>query len=447
MKTEGGLTANHAPFGSLGRHLVELARGMQMRKCLVAVVICLVAGMATAQQNRIDRVRADAPRLADFGPFDMGVRTIQVADPGRPDILRTQEGGETTYYDRPLTLEIWYPASLAAGQARGGQYRTSTRNTALMATLNGAAVRDARPLQAGGPFPLVIISHGYPGNRYLLSHLGESLASKGYVVASIDHTDSTYTDQQAFSSTLYNRAPDQRFVLAEVSRLASDSTSFLYQLVDAELTAIVGFSMGGYGLLNNLGAAYNPDFIAAPTAPPNGLLSHNTERNPDFRGSLDPRVRAGVAIAPWGMNNGLWRPEDLLGIRLPTLYVAGSVDTTAGYENGTRAIFENARNSDRYLLTFVNAGHSAGAPIPVPVELLDSGDPTGVGHYIDPVWDTLRTNNIMDHFITAFLDYHLKGIAERAAFLELPEQSEAGWYGFDRGPAPGLRLEHRTAGE
>ena len=67
-------------------------------------------------------------------------------------------------------------------------------------------------------------------------------------------------------------------------------------------------------------------------------------------------LRAGFAIAPWGMNTGMWRVDDLHGIRVPTFYVAGSVDSVAGYENGTRAIFENAINSDRYLLTFENAG-------------------------------------------------------------------------------------------
>jgi predicted dienelactone hydrolase len=54
------------------------------------------------------------------------------------------------------------------------------------------SVGDADVLKTMEPMPLVIISHGYPGNRYLMSHLGEDLASKGYVVASIDHRDSTY---------------------------------------------------------------------------------------------------------------------------------------------------------------------------------------------------------------------------------------------------------------
>ena len=61
-------------------------------------------------------------------------------------------------------------------------------------------------------YPLVILSHGYPGNRFLMSHIGENLASKGFVTVSIDHKDSTYDDQKAFGSTLYNRPlpPDHR---------------------------------------------------------------------------------------------------------------------------------------------------------------------------------------------------------------------------------------------
>ena len=69
----------------------------------------------------------------------------------------------------------------------------------------------ATPPRPRGSFPLVLISHGYPGNRFLMSHLGENLASKGYVAVSADHPDSTYDDMGAFSSTLVNRPVDQAF--------------------------------------------------------------------------------------------------------------------------------------------------------------------------------------------------------------------------------------------
>ncbi|MEZ7830230.1 MAG: dienelactone hydrolase, partial [Gammaproteobacteria bacterium] len=348
-----------------------------MRRFGVVVLVMSMASSLVAQENRIDTVRPDAPELASFGDYDIGVRTLEFVDPDRIDILNTDRGGENAIYDRSLTVEIWYPAELAAGQEPGGEYQAITRNPAITATLAGTAVRDAQPSSADARYPLVIISHGYPGNRFLISHLGENLASKGYVVASIDHTDSTYDDQQAFQSTLYNRPLDQRFVLDTLDNLSNDSGSFLNGLLDAETTGVVGYSMGGYGLVNNLGGGYSDEIVGSLMAPPNELLNQHATGNPDYRSNLDPRIKVGFAIAPWGMASGFWRLEDLAGIDVPTFYLAGDNDTVAGYETGVRAIYEGAVNSDRYLLTYKNAGHNAGAPYPVPVELLNAEDTTG----------------------------------------------------------------------
>ena len=60
------------------------------------------------------------------------------------------------------------------------------------------------------------------------------------------------------------------------------------------------------------------------------------------------------------MQTGYWDAAGLAGIRTPVLFVAGSVDDISGYEKGTRAIFDGAVNSDRYLLTFLAANHNAG---------------------------------------------------------------------------------------
>ena len=112
-----------------------------------------------AQDNRIDTVRPDAPELASFGDYDIGVRTLEFVDPDRIDILNTDRGGENAIYDRSLTVEIWYPAELATGQEPGGVYQVITRNPAITATLAGTAVRDAEPSIADARYPLVIISH------------------------------------------------------------------------------------------------------------------------------------------------------------------------------------------------------------------------------------------------------------------------------------------------
>jgi predicted dienelactone hydrolase len=393
------------------------------------------AGESAVLVNRIDLIRHDAPPLAAFGPHAVGVRTLELADPGRIDVVNTQPNADTVRYDRPLTVEVWYPAMAATGSG-GTQYTTETRNLAVIATLHGSAVRDAESLREGEDFPLVILSHGYPGNRFLMSHLGENLASKGYVVASIDHTDSTYRNQQPIASTLYNRAPDQRFVLASLADAAKTPGSFLEDVLDADNTALIGFSMGGYGLLNNIGASYNEEMIIAAMAPANGILRELTDANPDYRAVLDTRIKAAVAIAPWGMNSGFFTQETLAKVNVPVFFVAGTVDSTAGYDNGTRAIFENTTGTERYLLSFVNGGHSVAAPIPIPQEILQTADKAGAGHYADAVWDTVRSNNILAHYATAFLDLHLKSMTEREGALgELPERSV------------GLVIEHRAAGE
>src|SRR5204862_3736760 len=138
--------------------------------------------------------------------------------------------------------EVWYPAALAAGQKPGGDYRAITRDPAITATLHGQAVRDAAPLATEGPLPLVIISHGYPGNRYLMSHLAENLASKGFVTVSIDHNESTYDDQKPVAGTLYHRAFHDLFGLNEMDRLGkAGSGRFLSGRLGASHTGLVGY--------------------------------------------------------------------------------------------------------------------------------------------------------------------------------------------------------------
>lgn len=426
--------------------------------CLVTLV--LAAG-AAAQPTRIDVVTPTAPERAAFGAAAIGVRTLTVVDRNRPDVLRAREGEPVPRADRRFVIEVWYPAVLAAGQMPGGTYQTIARDPSIAVTLRGRAVRDADIAPGDAPFPLVILSHGYPGNRYLMSHLGENLASKGFIVASIDHPDSTYDDQQAFASTLYNRPLDQLFVLDELARLARPGAgSFLSGRLDAGRVGLVGYSMGGYGVINVVGGGFSEAAQTMRGAPPNRLLGERAASHAGYRASIDPRIKAAVAIGPWGMQVGMWEADGLAGIRTPVLFVAGSKDDISGYEKGVRAMFEGAVNADRDLLTFVNAGHNAAAPHPAPVETLAATGRSVIAYtqHADAVWDTVRMNNVLQHFATAFFARHLQGDdAQRAYFEVVPSGSDAVhavdregrplpahtyWKGFPRGTAVGLTLEH-----
>ena len=293
-------------------------------------------------------------------------------------------------------------------------------------TFPGRAARDAAPNLAGGQYPLVIFSHGYPGSRYLMSYLAENLASKGYVIASIDHTDSTHADKAAFASTLLNRAQDDQAVLDALAALSQSGSSFLNKLVDANNTALLGYSMGGYGALNFAGAGYADQVLGF--VPGNALTARQLGQF-----TVDPRLKAVVAFAPWGgdaavkaigVNTaaefGFWNAAGLSAITVPTLFVVGSQDNVAFYQDGVKPLFENAVNSDRYMVVYQNARHNS-APNPPPAASL--GSPDEYGHYAESAWDMQRLNNLNEHFVTAFLHYRLKGKTADAAYLTCPRPS------------------------
>ncbi|AWD22618.1 alpha/beta hydrolase family protein [Fuscovulum blasticum] len=367
-------------------------------------------------QNRIDLIRPDAPAGAQRGPHPVGVRTRTVISPDQPDVF----GEAGARVDRPLTVELWYPA--AAPGAGGANYPTLLRDGHRAVVLHGSAGRDAEP--AAGDFPLVILSHGYPGNRLFMGHFGEHLASHGYRVASIDHLDSTYGDaaylaNNGLTSTLVHRPGDVAAVAAELGG------SY----------AVIGHSMGGYGALVLAGAGVAEPALSGGMAPPHGL----------WQGCAAPvppaALKAILPIGPWGRQRGLWDAAGLAAMRLPCLLMGGSADGVSGYDTGIRRIF-NEVGGPAWLLTFEHAGHCAGAAIPAPAEAWEPSPHMQwppYSHYADPAWDAVAMNNIAQHFALAFLDVHLKGNAERASALgeDWPK------HGFSGGQAPGLRLERR----
>jgi predicted dienelactone hydrolase len=392
----------------------------------------------------------DAPELSARGIYPVGVRTLDFINNNQVDVLKTKDGVDPLY-NRPLKVEVWYPAVLKKDEKEivtydqvMGQFNDPKRPI-IPFTFSGRAARDAAPQLGDGSFPLVIVSHGYTGSRLLFTYLTENLASKGYVVVSIDHTESTFKDAAAFTSTLLNRAKDDLFILNKIAEAGKPgSKSFLSGLVDADHTALVGYSMGGYGALNAAGAGYSKTAAAlfANFSGGSKSIDVRTTDHPEFKASLDPRIKAVVAFAPWGMERGVWDTLGLQGLKVPTFFIAGSQDDISGYEKGTKAIYKGAVNADRYLLTYENARHNV-APNPPPVESLQPGLHFDEYYrYADPVWSEERINNINQHFVTAFLGIHLKK-KNYNTYLELQENSnEKTWTGFKPRTSAGLELLH-----
>lgn len=427
-------------------------------RCLLPVALFLFITTSTfAQINNdsfvIGDALPDAPELAARGNYKVGVQTLELINKNQVDVLNSK-GGVDPFYDRHLKIEVWYPAIIAANKkeletynATLGLFKDSTRPL-IPFSFTGRALRNAAPDLSSGKFPLIIVSHGYVGSKLLMTYLTENLASKGYVVVAINHTESTYSDRGGFQSTLLNRAKDILFVLNQVADLSkAGNKSFLAGMADADNTALIGYSMGGYGVLNAAGAGYSAKLTTAFSQMTGGsnAISVRTTDNAEFKASFDKRIKAVVAFAPWGMQRGVWDSAGLTGLKVPTLFIAGSLDDVSGYEDGIKAIYKGAVNANRYLLTYINARHNV-APNPPPAASLKAGVAFDeYYHYAEPSWNEYRINNINQHFVTAFTGIYLKQ-KDYNKYLDLPEQSNPKtWNGFKPRTSTGLELLHAVA--
>lgn len=350
------------------------------------------------------------PELAEPGDWSVGVVTLDVSNPDQLD-----SGDFSSRKDRGLTLEVWYPARPESNAVQA-TYDNVTRLRKPF-SVQGEAIRDANPVD-GGRFPLVVLSHGYTGYRTLMFYLGEHLASHGYVVASIDHTDSTNAEidflnnrGSGFVSTLLNRARDQQFVLEELSA----STTAVGRLIDADKASVIGYSMGGYGAVNTVGGCYQytrqrlEAFGMPPEAAANLLPVFNGCNA--WREAVDARWKAMIAIAPWGQQQAL---HNVKNVHVPSLYVSGANDDISGHENGVARLFAETGAEHKFLLVYENARHNI-VPHPAPTVAYETD--IDLGHYIEPSWQTEQLNRINEHIMLAFLDCYVKLSADACTYL------------------------------
>lgn len=402
----------------------------------------------------------DAPELAHPGRFQVGVRTIALVDAAQFDVLAFDPAtGAAPKHDRELTVDLWYPADVAAGalpETYSGSLPAEPPAPPTRFTIPGIAVRDASP--TAGRFPLVIVSHGYSNAAIAMSWLTENLASKGYVVAAIHHEDPPLTERSRIAGPLLRRPLDIAFVARALQRrLAGEGR------VDASRTALIGYSMGGYGVLTVAGGELDPGSPLARLIP-GGLLAPYARGGASLDAVRVQDVKAVVAISPAGGALRAWGTEGLGAITAPLMLISGDRDWTLDYQTGARSFFDMAVNSPRYLLTFRGAGHRIGlgpAPDEMRHRLWD------FDWFEDPVWRQDRIIAVNLHMITAFLDRYVKDDASRASYLDgLTRESIAGdwptsadraygayspnadgitvWKGFQRQHAEGLELMHEV---
>ena len=414
----------------------------------IIVLVIAIAQPSFAAEKLYTQQPSVTPSLAAPGELTVGVKTLEVVNH-----QQLSANDFSSLEDRPLTLEVWYPAA-ARETNKPASYRNQTRSGKKF-ELAGAAFRDATPLKSIDGYPLVVLSHGYTGYRTIMFYLGEHLASHGYVVAAIDHTDSRNSDidfsnnsSAGFISTLLNRARDQQFVLEYFTK----SDTQLAALTDTDKASVIGYSMGGYGALNTVGGCYSfseailqqfgvPAQMSAKLLPLMNSCSAGREK-------ADPRWRAMIAYAPWGGELGVH--SDLSAIKIPKLFIGGEIDDVSGYENGVKRLFEQASPTANHMMIYQNARHNIAAH-PAPKVAYDND--LDMGHHYEPSWDIEIINRVNKHMNLAFLDCNIKTIKSACDMLPTSEDItqtkqadgslSAGWPGFPERWGSGIKFYRR----
>jgi predicted dienelactone hydrolase len=433
-------------------------------KRLTAYAFMLFAVPSFAMSGPPSITGVDAPELATLGPDGVGFKSLTYFHRAQPDLqLVDPKTAEVPMHDRKLVIDIWYPALVNKG-SKYLTYRAAfwgePPKPPVSFTVPGLAVMNATP--TGAAHPLIIVSHGYSNAPASMTWLTENLASKGYVVAAIHHEDPNpyvvSADKRAAPN--FNRPLDIAFVTAQLQ-------ATLGKQIDPAKVALIGYSQGGYGVLTAGGATLDPE--GPNMALVAGGWLKKVARGAAAAGEITvPGVKAIVALAPaGGAGKSAWGTEGLAAITAPLLLIQGDADPVVDYKTGALAVFTGARNADRYLLTYKQAGHAI-ALNPVPPEM--RGTVWDIDWFEDPIWRQDRINAINLHFITAFLAMHLRGDDDKSAYLDVyVAESDTGewnapagtpwgayspggegvtlWKGFQRRHARGMRLEHQSAGQ
>jgi dienelactone hydrolase len=267
------------------------------------------------------------------GPHPVGNLGFTLADPAG---------------QRPLRVELWYPASESArAAAERGQPLTAfvadepdaSTFAALVAAAPDACVRKqsrsaGEPALASvdGPWPTLVFSHCHGCARFSSFGLAERLASHGFLVAAVDHAGSTMFDRLGEglppldTATLMQRRDDLIRVIDELLDPAAGSLpSGFIGLADGDRLGVFGHSFG---------------------AVTTGIVLQD-----------DPRVKAGVAIAA-PLENPVLPGVSMAAITEPLMLVV-AVEDNSITEFGNNAIRTNfgMANPPVWKLEFADTGH------------------------------------------------------------------------------------------
>jgi len=243
-----------------------------------------------------------------------------------PDLRQT---GTMSVIKRELTFDIQAPRPTPIGLANA--YRMP--------------VDFYLPENATQPAPLIVISHGFGGERSDNAYLAEHLASHGFAVATPEHIGSdlhyrTVYLQGALRDLLspieyVSRPLDITHMLDRLEDMTASDPDWQGR-IDLNQVGVMGNSFGGTTALSIAGAELNLARLQQGCTASRNLISpafilqcqaqglSTTDAKTNLR---DPRIKAVVAAYP--LTSLLFGPEEMREIEVPALLLSGSQDFMA----------------------------------------------------------------------------------------------------------------------
>ena len=231
-----------------------------------------------------------------------------------------------TESDRDLSAALWYPTLDGSTPTLLGE------NAAFygLPVIPEAAI-------ASGPFPLIVLSHGFGGNWTNQLWLAGALVRAGFVVAAPNHPNPNDP-----ATTSANRDPQQAARLwrrsLDITRVidAVETDEAIGPAISTDTVGVAGHSLGGWTALMAIGARFDADRLAADCDVHADLEACDVfdatiaRLDPDGWMALggdwrDPRIGAAVSL-DLGMARG-FTPESLMDVDVPVLVMAAGEST------------------------------------------------------------------------------------------------------------------------
>jgi predicted dienelactone hydrolase len=180
----------------------------------------------------------------------------------------------------------------------------------------------------GGPFPVMIVSHGAGGDWDTHYAQSQHLASNGYVVLCLEHVGSnrerltqSFRLMQNLDAMIHDskevlaRPKDVSFALDQAEE-CNRTNEKLRKKLDLQRTGMMGHSFGAFTTMVVGGMKPALEWLTPRVEPGSGL-------GPDLR---DPRVKCGVALSPQGVGEPFFIRESFGSLKMPLLGVSGTED-------------------------------------------------------------------------------------------------------------------------